>query len=135
MTRTALVSLRDRAEPSEKAKEAFQNLVKQLPAEATGIYIAGMSYFKEDTVWLTVAAVVGLLILIWVRARAKVSATIWLTSIIGYIIWVYTVGVNGPIQAAITAIGLKLPELFGAFLVTIYSTVVAVLAVSPPENG
>jgi len=135
MIRTFLVTPQPRANSTEKAKEAFQNLVKQLPAEATGIYIAGMSYFKGDTTWLTVAAVVGLLVLIWIRARANVSVTIWLTSIIGYVIWVYTVGDQGPIQALIAALGISLPDLFGAFLVTVYSAVVTVLAVSPPKNG
>lgn|GEM_PF-5904788 len=134
MMRTFLVNPRLRDDQNEKAKEEFQNLVKQLPAEATGIYLAGISFFKDDVLWLSIAAVLGLLILIWVRARANVSSTIWLASIIGYIVWVYALG-DGPFQAILAALHLNPPTLLGAFLVTVYSTIVTVLAFNPPKNG
>ena len=134
MAGTALVNPKNISDPSEKAKEQFQNLVKQLPSEATGIYLAGMSFFAGDTLWLTIAAAVGLVILLWVRARAKVTATIWATSIIGYAVWIYAIG-NGPLQALAAAIGLSLPAMFGAFIVVVYSTIVTILAVNPPKQG
>ena len=134
MANTALVNPRKISDPSEKAKEQFQNLVKQLPSEATGLYLAGMSFFAGDTLWLTIAAAVGFIVLVWVRARAKVTATIWATSIIGYVVWIYAIG-NGPLQALTSAIGLALPAMFGAFIVLIYSTVVTILAVNPPASG
>jgi len=134
MANTALVNPRTISDPSEKAKEQFQNLVKQLPGEATGIYLAGMSFFAGDILWLTIAAVVGLVVLLWVRARAKVSTTIWATSIIGYFVWIYAIG-NGPLQALTAAIGLTLPAMFGAFIVVVYTTIITILAVKPPASG
>ena len=115
-------------------KERFKNLVKQLPGEATGIYLAGMSFFAGDMLWLTIAALVGLIVLVWVRYRANVSRTIWLMSLIGYVVWIYAIG-EGPLQAGVEAIGLTLPALFGAFLVTVYSTVVVILTATPPKKG
>lgn len=118
--------------PGVNAKqEEFLNLVKQLPSEATGIYLAGMSAFANDTLWLTIAAAVGLVVLIWIRKRAKVSNTIWATSIIGYIIWVYAIG-NGPLQAAAEMIHVPLHPNLGVFLVAIYSIVVGIFTVKPP---
>ena len=131
---TRLNDPRARTDPDQKASEQFKNLVKQLPSEATGIYLAGLGFFEKDILWLTIAAITGLVVLVWVRQRAKVSTTIWLTSIIGYFVWVYALG-DGPLQAGINAIGLTLPAMFGSFLVLVYTTVVGVLAARPPENG
>ena len=48
MARTALINPKNISDSGEKPKEQFQNLVKQLPSEATGIYLAGMSFFAGD---------------------------------------------------------------------------------------
>ncbi len=130
-----LLNSPQKAGGSDQAKqEEFLNLVKQLPSEATGIYLAGMSTFANDTLWLTIAAAVGLVVLIWIRKRANVSKTIWLTSIIGYIIWVYVIG-NGPLQAAAEMIHVPLHPGLGAFLVAVYSIGIGVLTFKPPGGG
>lgn len=116
------------------SQEQFMNLVKQLPSEAKGVYLAGIGAFANDILWLTIAAFVGLAILVWIRARANVSTTIWFTSIVGYVIWVYAIG-NGPFQAAAEMINLALPSGLGAFLVAVYTAIVGFLAVKPPTNG
>lgn len=134
MANTALVNPKNISDPGDRSKEQFQNLVKQLPSEATAIYLAGMGFFAGNILWLSISAVVGFAFLMWVRARAKVTTTIWVMSIIGYVVWIFAIG-NGPLQAAITAIGLSLPATVGAFAVLVYTTAVAIVAVNPPKQG
>ena len=78
------------------------------------------------------SAIIGLAILVLVRARAKVTAIIWWISIIGYVIWIYAIG-NGPLQALAEAISLTLPAAVGGFAVVVYSAVVGVLTFNPPK--
>ena len=108
--------------------------MKQLPAEATGVYLFGLSLFDKDILYLTIAAVIGLILLIVMRWKARVSLVIWIMSIIGYFIWVYVVG-DGPFQALFTFLHIELHPMFGQFLVFIYSTVVGIMTFRPPKSG
>lgn len=133
MAKTNLVNTGQISDPTDRASEQFQNLLKQLPAEATAIYLCAKEAFASFPEYLIFGMFVGLAILVWVRFRARVSATIWVMSLVGYALWIYTIG-DGPLNWLIESTGSPVPPNLGTFLVLVYTTIVAIFAVKSPSG-
>lgn len=102
---------------------SISNLLTHLPAEATALYIAGLSVVEKTPLALTIVAGVSLIFLLVIRILAKAKPAVLVTSSVAFVIWVYALG-DGPFQAW----GLDLPMGLGAFLVIAYSTLITILA-------
>lgn len=111
--------------PRSATENALQNLLTHLPAEATGVYLAGLDAVGPNASAgvLTVIALVSLGILLLIRYLARASTANIITSVIAFVIWVYALG-HGPFQA----FGLPPVQGLGAFLIIAYSTIVTILA-------
>jgi len=108
----------------ENRRKTLENLVKQLPPEATGVYLMGKDLFQGNVFWLTVAMLAGALVLLLVRMGLKTSWAVIGTSTIAYVLWVYAIG-DGPLQVL-----LHMPTQTGVatFLIGTYTTAVMVAA-------
>ena len=111
----------------ENRGKALENLVKQLPAEATGVYLLGFDLFKGNMCWLTVAMLFGAFILVLVRLGLKSSAAVIFTSLISYVLWVYAIG-NGPMQLLLGSFNVTEPAGIGTFLIFVWTTLVSIAA-------
>ncbi|MCS7179527.1 MAG: hypothetical protein RML46_06360 [Anaerolineae bacterium] len=111
--------------PKSPTENAVQNLLTHLPAEATGLYLAGLDAVGRDAHAgvLILVALVSMGVLLLVRYLAKASRANIITSVIAFVIWVYALG-YGPFQA----FGLPPVRGFGAFLIIAYSTIVTILS-------
>jgi hypothetical protein len=113
----------EREDEESPLQTSIQNLYNQLPAEATGLYLAGISLVEATPLTLTLVAVFALGLMILIRVLAKAKAAVLITSTIGFIIWAFAIP-GGPFQA----FNLELPLGLGAFLIVAYSALVTVLA-------
>lgn len=114
---------KDKAQ-EENRRKTLENLVKQLPPEATGVYLMGKDLFQGNAFWLTVAMGLGAAVLLFVRLGLKASWAVIATSTVSYVLWVYAIG-NGPLQALFHG-----PAQTGVatFLIAVYTTLVTVAA-------
>jgi hypothetical protein len=111
----------------ENRRKVLENLVKQLPAEATGLYLMGLDVFQGSGAGLTVAMVFGAVVLVMVRVGLKSSVGVIGTSLVSYVLWVYATG-NGPFQLLLDALQLQLPAGVGTFAIAAWTTLVSVAA-------
>ena len=109
----------------DTTQKAIQNLLNHLPAEATGLYLAGLNAVGDEagTAAVVAVAVVSLAVLLLVRWLAKASTNVIIASVLGFVIWVYAIG-NGPFQA----FGVELVQGLGTFAIIAYSTIITILA-------
>lgn len=114
---------KDKAQ-EENRRKTLENLVKQLPPEATGVYLMGKDLFEGNVFWLTVAMGFGAAVLLCVRLGLKASWAVIATSTVSYVLWVYAIG-NGPLQALFHG-----PAQAGVatFFIAVYTTLVTVAA-------
>jgi hypothetical protein len=112
---------------SDKQGQTLANLFKQLPAEATGVYLLGFDMFKDNDFMLIVSLVVGLAALLMVRIMLKASRGVLISSSIAYLLWVYAIG-SGPFQLLLENASIAEPDGLGTFMITVYTTFVTILA-------
>jgi len=111
----------------ENRQKVLENLVKQLPAEATAVYLMGLDAFAAKPLGLTIAMAAGAIILIVVRMGLKATRAIIGTCLVSYILWVYAMG-DGPVQVLLNVF--HVPDFPGTatFLIFFWTTLVTVLA-------
>jgi hypothetical protein len=116
-----------KATRAENRRKTLENLVKQLPGEATGVYLMGLDVFKGNVAWLTVAMACGAIVLVLVRIGLKSTTAILSTSLVAYLLWVYAIG-DGPIQALMDYLTIEVPAGAALFLISFWTTVVTIAA-------
>lgn len=111
----------------DNRRKTLENLVKQLPAEATAVYLMGLDLFKGKPGLLTVAMVCGALVLLLVRIGLKSSVWVIVTTLVSYVLWVYAIG-NGPVQYALEALHVGETGGIGTFVIFVWTTVTTIAA-------
>lgn len=108
-------------------QRTLENLFKQLPAEATGVYLMGFDMFQGNGTLMTVSMLAGLAVLLFVRIGLKASRGVLISSAIGYLLWVYAIG-NGPFQLFLGDMGVQETAGIGTFLIAVYTSMTTVAA-------
>ena len=115
------------APPAGKQDQTLANLFKQLPAEATGVYLLGFDLFSGNATMIWISMFIGLAALLLVRTMLKASRGVLISSAIAYLLWVYAIG-DGPFQYLIANSSFEEPQGLGTFMITVYTTFVTILA-------
>jgi len=111
----------------DNRRTTLENLVKQLPAEATAVYLMGLDLFKQRMGLLTVAMICGAVVLILVRIGLKSSIWVIATSLVSYVLWVYAIG-SGPIQPVLESLHIGETTGFGTFIIFVWTTLTTIAA-------
>jgi hypothetical protein len=102
-----------------------ENLLKQIPGEATGFYLLAAGAFAKPNLWtLGIIFVLALTLLVMVRWLAHASRAIMTTTIIAFLLWMLILD-NGFIHALFP--NALIPP-WGFIIVTFYTIAVALLA-------
>lgn len=110
--------------PVDTLSSSLDNLLSHLPAEATGLYLAGINLTRDTPTALNlgIVALVSLAMMITIRYLANATLKILIFNLITFIIWIFAIG-NGPFQA----LGLEMTGGLTAFFVAAYSILITVL--------
>lgn len=105
--------------------EASQNLLKHIPGEASGFYLMAADAIAEPSKkTLGLLFVLALILLIVVRVAAGASRGIMVTTVLAFVIWMFSFD-RGFLNVAFPTL---LPDPLGLIIAVFYTTLVTVLA-------